>query len=94
MTRQNAGADASGSGRQRAPRSVKDAAARSQRALLVALRDSIAEAIDTGVPARDLASLSRRLIEIAAAIEAIDAEDWGDDVGEAAATPDAPWTPR
>lgn len=52
--------------------SVKSAAAGSYRSLLVALRDSIAGQIDEGVPPRDLASLSRRLLEIAAEIEALD----------------------
>lgn len=71
--------------------SIKDAAAGSARDLLVALRDNIASQIDAGVPPRDLASLSRRLLEIARDIAAIDAEGAGDDVGDAAATPDEPW---
>ena len=52
---------------------VKSAAGTSYRDLLVALRDSIAGQIDAGVPPRDLASLSRRLLEIAAELEALDA---------------------
>lgn len=43
-----------------------------ERALLVALRDSIAEAIDEGAPARDLAALSRRLMEITRELKALD----------------------
>lgn len=43
-----------------------------ERDLLVALRDSIAQAIDDGAPARDLAALSRRLMEINREIQAID----------------------
>ena len=43
--------------------------------------------------ARDLAALSRRLLEIAEDIEAIDAEGGVDDVGNAAATPDEEWKP-
>ena len=61
-----------------------------QRALLVALRDRIAGDLDEGVPARDLASLSKRLMEITREIAAIDAEEKGDAVGNAAATPDQP----
>jgi hypothetical protein len=80
-----------GGGRPRKPRNVKSAAARSRRDLLVALRDEIASAIDGGVPARDLSSLSRRLLEIARDIEAIDSERGGDEVGDAAATPDEPF---
>ena len=71
--------------------SVKSAAASSHRDLLVALRDKIAGDIDAGVPARDLASLSRRLLEITEQIAKIDADDKGDDVGEAADTPDEAW---
>lgn len=70
---------------------VKDAAAGTRRDLLAALRDQIAGEIDRGVPARDLASLSRRLLEIARDLEAMDAAENGDDVGAAAGTPDEPW---
>src|SRR5437868_5496523 len=70
---------------------VKAAAAGSYRDLLVALRDNIAGQIDEGIQARDLASLSRRLLEISKEIEAIDAADNGDDIGEAAVTPDEEW---
>lgn len=59
---------------------VKAAAATSRLALLAALRDSIAGEIDAGVQARDLASLSRRLMEIATEIETLEqreAEDGG-----------------
>lgn len=62
-----------------------------RRALLVALRDTIAEEIDGGVPARDLASLSLRLIAITGEIAEIDAAEDGDDVGDAAGTPDEKW---
>lgn len=67
--------------------SVVSAAADSRRALLVALRDRIAADIDEGVPPRDLASLSRRLMELATEIEKLDSEGGGA-VGDAAETPD------
>jgi hypothetical protein len=70
---------------------VKAAAAGSYRDLLVALRDNIAGQIDEGIQARDLAALSRRLLEISREIEAIDAAEHGDDIGEAAVTPDEEW---
>jgi hypothetical protein len=63
----------------------------SQRDLLVAMRDKIATELDGDVPARDLASLTKRLMEITREVEAIDAETKGDDVGNAASTPDEPW---
>jgi hypothetical protein len=45
----------------------------SHRELLVAMRDRIAKTVEaTDCPPRDLASLSRRLMEIAKDIEAID----------------------
>jgi hypothetical protein len=65
----------------------------SRRTLLVALRDRISLDIDAGVPPRDLASLSLRLLVIAQEIEAIDALEEGDEVGDAANTPDEPWRP-
>lgn len=71
-----------------APLSVKSAAASSYRDLLVALRDSIAGQIDGGILARDLAALSRRLMEISKELETLDAAEKGDGIGEAADTPD------
>lgn len=70
------------------PASVKSAAAGSYRDLLIALRDNIAGQIDAGIQARDLAALSRRLLEISKELEALDAAEKGDDIGEAADTPD------
>lgn len=74
------------------PGSVETAAADSRRALLTALRDRIASDIDEGVPARDLASLSKRLLDISAELEDLEAAEDGDDVSTAAATPDEAWT--
>ena len=63
-----------------------------RRDLLVAMRSRIALDIDSqDTPARDLAALSRRLLEIVKEIEQIDAEDSDDDIGTAAATPDEQW---
>ncbi|MGR6523846.1 hypothetical protein ACU5JM_19605 [Rhodococcus erythropolis] len=55
--------------------SVADAAkSGSRRALLVAMRDRIADAVtNTNCPPRDLASLTKRLQDMANEIEAIDA---------------------
>jgi hypothetical protein len=73
------------------PGSIAQAAAEgTQRDLLVAMRDHIANDLDEGVPARDLASLTKRLMDITREIAAIDAEEQGDAVSAAAATPDAP----
>jgi hypothetical protein len=64
----------------------------SRRELLVALRSRIAASVeDPKTPPRDLAALSRRLLEIAREIEAIDAEEADDDISAAAATPDEEW---
>lgn len=77
----------------RRAKSVTTAAADgSRRELLVAMRSRVATAVeDGGTPARDLAALTRRLMEIAREIEAIDAQGAGDEVGQAAATPDEDW---
>ena len=45
-----------------------------------------------GVAARDLASLSRRLLEISKELDGIEASEDGDEVTEAASTPDEPYT--
>jgi hypothetical protein len=64
-----------------------------RRDLLVALRSRIAVDIDNAnTPPRDLAALSRRLLEIVKEIEALDAEARTDDIGQAAATPDEEWS--
>ena len=85
----------------RTPRTRKPAAAKTvkeaaqsgtPRELLVAVRDRIAGDIDNrSTPPRDLAALTRRLLEIAKEINALDAAEKTDDVGDAAATPDAAW---
>jgi hypothetical protein len=78
----------------RQPATVKAAAdSGTRRELLVALRSRIATDIDgPNTPSRDLAALSRRLLEIVKEIEAIDAEAGTDSISEAAATPDEQWT--
>lgn len=56
--------------------SVANAAANGgERELLEALRDSIAEAIDEGAAARDLAALSRRLMEISRELRALEVSE-------------------
>lgn len=75
----------------RKPASIALAASGSRLDLLTAMRDLIARDLDEGVPARDLASLTKRLLEITKDIEAIHAASSGDGVGHAAATPDAAW---
>ena len=55
------------------------AAAGSRRELLVSMRDRVAIAVeDPNTPARDLAALTRRLMEIAKDIEAIDVKESGE----------------
>ena len=64
------------------------------RAVLVALKMRIARTIqDTTTPPRDLAALSRRLMEISRDLQAIDAADAEDDLGRAHHTPDEAFDP-
>lgn len=76
-------------------KSVTAAAADGTRLeLLIATRARVARAVeDPNTPPRDLAALTRRLLEIAKEIEAIEAQDddGADGVGAAAATPDEPF---
>lgn len=56
------------------PKTVAQAAKGSQRDLLVAMRDRIATAVtNPDCPPRDLASLTKRLADLAKEIESIDA---------------------
>lgn len=73
-------------------KSITQAAANGTvREQLVALRDRVAKAVeDPNCPPRDLAALSRRLMEITKEIESIDAQEEEGDGGEA--TPDEAWT--
>lgn len=59
------------------PKSVSEAAdGGSTRELLVAMRARIAKAVeDPNTPARDLAALTKRLVEVVRDIEAIDARE-------------------
>jgi hypothetical protein len=65
----------------RKPKTVAQAAkAGTQRELLVAMRDRIAEAVSTDCQPRDLAALTKRLQDIAHDIEVIDAREDSDSV--------------
>lgn len=75
-----------------APTTVKAAAAISRVDLLRSLRDRIASDIDEGVPARDLASLSKRLLDISKELDDLEAAENGNAVSDAAATPDEAWS--
>lgn len=67
------------------------AAAGSRRDLLVAMRSRVATAVeDPNTPARDLAALTRRLMEIARDIEALDAKE-AEEVDSGTATEDERW---
>ena len=59
------------------PKSITEAAAKgTTRELLAAMRARIATAVeDPNTPARDLAALTKRLVEVVRDIEAIDARD-------------------
>lgn len=64
------------------------------RAVLGALQLRIARTIqDPTTPPRDLAALSRRLMEISRDIEALDAADAEDDIGRAQSLEDAEFDP-
>lgn len=64
----------------------------SVREQLVALRDRIAKTVeDPNCPPRDLAALSRRLMEITKEIEAIDARADEEAEGAGASTADDAW---
>lgn len=68
---------------------VEAASSGSRRDVLVALRTRIASAVgDPETPPRDLAALSKRLIEVMNDIDLIDRKLSDDEIGKAADTPD------
>lgn len=71
--------------RARRAKSVTEAADKgTTRELLVAMRARIAKAVeDPNTPARDLAALTKRLVEVVRDIEAIDARQAEEDTGVA-----------
>ena len=69
--------------------SILEAFNKSRRETLIATGQKIAEAIDKGVPPRDLAALSRRLVDIQAEIEGLKVEDV--DIVSAVARADMRW---
>jgi len=75
-----------------APKSVTAAAeGGDRRDLLVSMRARVATAVeDPNTPARDLAALTRRLMEIAKDIDAIDAKE-AEEVRVGGATEDSTW---
>jgi hypothetical protein len=77
----------------RRPVTVKSAAeSGNRRQLLIAVRNRLAADIDSpDTPPRDLAALTRRLLEVARDLELMAAAEKADDIGEAAATPDQDW---
>ncbi len=70
---------------------VEKAAKQGRRDLLEALRDTISRQIDDGVSARDLASLSIRLLDISEELDGVIAAEDGDRIAEASNLPDANW---
>lgn len=74
---------------ERTPEGILEAIPQGERAMLVALRANIAARLDEGVSDRDLASLSKRLMDLEREIKALDEEVEGD-VAEAARAEDEP----
>lgn len=64
-----------------------------ERELLVAMRTRLARSVeDPNAPAPALAALSRQLLMVDKEIRILDADEGGDDVGNATDTPDEAWT--
>jgi ribosome-binding protein aMBF1 (putative translation factor) len=75
------------------PKSITEAADKgTTRELLVAMRARIAKAVeDANTPARDLAALTKRLVEVVRDIEAIDAREQQEG-SKSGPTADEEWT--
>ena len=71
------------------------ATAGNHRAMLTAMRDRVARTVDDPkTPARDLAALTRRLMDIAREISVMDAADAEDDIGRALTLEDEDFDPE
>lgn len=77
------------------PATIAQAAAvGDELAMLLATRARIARTLDDPkCPPRDLAALSRRLVDINGEIKALEAKEGGDDIGDAANVPDEAFDP-
>jgi hypothetical protein len=70
---------------------IRDAAGKSRRELLEAVRDRLADALDDNETAvKDLAPLSRRLEQVREQLDALDVAEAADPVGMASRNPDEP----
>ena len=66
----------------------------SERDLLIAMRDRLADAItDPDCPKRELASLTLRLANIVKEIRAVESAEGEDEIGQAASLPDGEFDP-
>lgn len=93
MPRRDPLRDATNEAPPKKPLTVTDAASiGTHKDLLVAMRARVATAVqDPNTPARDLAALTRRLMEIAKDIEAMDAQE-REEAEELADAPDEDWS--
>ncbi len=61
------------------------------RRFLEAMRDTIADEIDAGVPSRELSSLTKRLADIVSELISLNAAEGGDEIARAAKLEDEEW---
>lgn len=84
-------AEASAPARPGRRKSILAATKEGPKSTLEALRDGIAAQLDAGVPPRDWASLSKRLMELEDQLAAMTESEVGD-IASAAEVPDEPFT--
>lgn len=69
--------------------SILAAASASEREFLEALRDHLAGVLDASPPAHTIAGITKQLMEVRKALQALESAEGGDDIGTAVSTPDA-----
>lgn len=77
----------------RRPMTIRNAAKKGKRQLLEAMRDKVAATLDDGVAPRDMASLTKRLMEIDEELEAVIVQEEGDVIGDATKLSDVQFSP-
>lgn len=73
---------------------IRDAAGQSDREFLIALRDHLALTLDGTPPPHTIAGLTKQLMDVRRELAQIESAEGGDDLGDAASTPDVDFDPN
>lgn len=72
---------------------IHDAAGKTDREFLTALRDHLAATLDGTPPPHTIAGLTKQLVEVRKELAALESAEGGDKIGEAVSVPDDDFDP-